>query len=111
MSAASLFPADDTIANTLGAAFIGFAVSCAAFGIATNQVLTYFSRYPGDRLVYKLVVSAIWVLAAVDQAFIGHAVYFYAITCVFSSFLSSFSYIEMLCKSFTDFFVCSSLPL
>nr|GAT49510.1 predicted protein [Mycena chlorophos] len=80
MSAASLFPPGDTIDNTLGAAFIGFAVSCAAFGMCTNQALTYFSRYPGDRLVYKLVVSVIWVLAAIDQAFIGHAVYFYTIT-------------------------------
>ncbi|KAJ7699610.1 hypothetical protein B0H17DRAFT_1049034 [Mycena rosella] len=72
----ALFAVDDT----LGAAFIGFAVSCVALGVNTNQVFTYFGRYPGDRLAYKLMVSLIWVLGLVDQIFIGHAVYFYTIT-------------------------------
>ncbi|KAJ7636202.1 hypothetical protein FB45DRAFT_444053 [Roridomyces roridus] len=68
-----------TIANTLGAAFIGFAFSCVVFGMNTTQVLSYLQRYPEDRLVYKLLVCLIWVLELVDQAFIGHSVYYYVI--------------------------------
>ncbi|KAJ6528098.1 hypothetical protein B0H19DRAFT_538383 [Mycena capillaripes] len=73
---ATLFPVDDT----LGAALIGFAFSCVVFGVNTNQVFTYFQRYPSDKLAYKLIVILIWTLECVDQAFIGHAVYFYTIT-------------------------------
>ncbi|KAJ7160458.1 hypothetical protein C8R46DRAFT_1108173 [Mycena filopes] len=73
---ASLFDVDDT----LGAAFIGFAFSCVVFGVNTNQVVTYFQRYPEDKWAYKLIVLLIWILELVDQAFIGHAVYFYTIT-------------------------------
>ncbi|KAK7058178.1 hypothetical protein R3P38DRAFT_2681271 [Favolaschia claudopus] len=74
--AALIGPVDDT----LGAALIGFAFSCVVFGVNTNQCFTYFQRYPGDRLAYKIIVVLIWVLELVDQAFIGHAVYFYTIT-------------------------------
>ncbi|KAJ7063812.1 hypothetical protein C8F01DRAFT_35925 [Mycena amicta] len=77
---ASLFPPGVTVDNTLGAAFVGFAVSCAAFGVCTNQAVTYFARYPEDRPAYKLLVVLIWVLTAIDQAFIGHVVYFYTVT-------------------------------
>ncbi|KAJ6542184.1 hypothetical protein DFH09DRAFT_1174245 [Mycena vulgaris] len=73
---ASLFSVDDT----LGAALIGFAFSCVVFGVNTNQVFTYFLRYPEDKLAYKFLVSLIWFLELVDQAFIGHSVYFYTIT-------------------------------
>ena len=48
----SLIAVDDT----LGAALIGFAFSCVVFGVNTNQVFTYFQRYPGDRLAYKFLV-------------------------------------------------------
>ncbi|KAJ7445041.1 hypothetical protein FB451DRAFT_1293185 [Mycena latifolia] len=74
--ASLLFSVDDT----LGAAFIGFAFSCAAFGVNTNQVFTYFGRYPEDKLAYKALVILIWALELLDQIFIGHAVYFYTIT-------------------------------
>lgn len=100
--------------DTLGAASIGFAFSCVAFGILTAQVYTYFRRYPSDRPVYHVLVSLYCLaqycflnnprhrsqrygmggsavsrtclmniprlLEVVDQAFIGHAVYFYTIT-------------------------------
>ncbi|KAJ7258209.1 hypothetical protein C8J57DRAFT_1341417 [Mycena rebaudengoi] len=66
--------------ETLGAVFAGFSVSCLIFGINTNQCFTYFQRYPEDRLVYKFLVSIIWILGFVNQLFIGHAVYFYTIT-------------------------------
>ncbi|KAJ7434333.1 hypothetical protein B0H11DRAFT_734826 [Mycena galericulata] len=71
----SLFSVDDT----LGAALVGFAFSCVVFGVNTNQILTYFQRYPEDKIAYKLLVSLIWALELLDQIFIGHAVYFYTI--------------------------------
>ncbi|KAJ7200198.1 hypothetical protein GGX14DRAFT_699695 [Mycena pura] len=73
------FPSFD-VDDTLGAAFIGFAFSCAVVGLNTNQVFTYFLRYPGDKIVYKLLVLLVCALSWIDQVFIGHAVYFYCIT-------------------------------
>ncbi|KAF7299998.1 hypothetical protein MKEN_01322100 [Mycena kentingensis (nom. inval.)] len=75
-----LFPPGVTLDNTFGAAFIGFAMSCAALGVCTNQAITYFARYPEDKVAYKLLVVLVWLLTCVDQALIGHAVYFYTIS-------------------------------
>ncbi|RDX54173.1 hypothetical protein OH76DRAFT_1479203 [Lentinus brumalis] len=65
---------------TFGALFIGFGVSCVAFGVLSMQAYTYLRRYPLDVWWYKCLVGAIWVLELVDQAFIGHAVYFYVVS-------------------------------
>jgi hypothetical protein len=78
--AAPPIPIPYDVDNTLGAVLIGFAFSCVVFGVNTNQCFAYYQRYPGDRIVYKLIVALIWILECVDQAFIGHAVYFYTIT-------------------------------
>ena len=43
--------------ETIGAAFIGFAVSCVLFGILSTQVYDYFQRFTLDRTVYKFFVS------------------------------------------------------
>ncbi|KAF8194063.1 hypothetical protein K438DRAFT_1969353 [Mycena galopus ATCC 62051] len=51
---ASLFPVD----ATLGAAFVGFAFSCAVFGVITSQIFSYFQRYPGDKILYKFMVRS-----------------------------------------------------
>ncbi|KAJ7160457.1 hypothetical protein C8R46DRAFT_1108168 [Mycena filopes] len=69
-----------TLDNTLGAIVIGFAAACVVFGVLMTQVWTYFSRYQSDSLVYKFLVAVILLLEAADQAFIGHAVYFYTVT-------------------------------
>ncbi|KAJ6458348.1 hypothetical protein C8R47DRAFT_150729 [Mycena vitilis] len=66
-----------TLDNTLGAAVVGFAASCVVFGIVLTQAWTYFSRYNSDTPVYKVLVVVILILAGIDQAFIGHFVYFY----------------------------------
>ncbi|KAI0731100.1 hypothetical protein C8Q76DRAFT_793198 [Earliella scabrosa] len=66
--------------STFGALFIGFGTSCLAFGVLSMQAYSYFRRYPLDVWWYKCLVGAIWVLELVDQAFIGHAVYFYVVT-------------------------------
>lgn len=65
---------------TFGALFIGFGSSCVAFGVLSMQAYSYFRRYPLDVWWYKALVAVIWILELVDQAFIGHAVYFYVVT-------------------------------
>ncbi|KAH8104756.1 hypothetical protein BXZ70DRAFT_1005263 [Cristinia sonorae] len=64
---------------TLGATFIGFAASSLLFGVLCSQTWTYMSRYPLDRPEYKALVAFVWFLEIVDQAFIGHACYYYTI--------------------------------
>ncbi|KAK0221432.1 hypothetical protein IW262DRAFT_1481780 [Armillaria fumosa] len=73
-------PKDLSINNTLGAVLIGFAVACCVYGILVTQIFSYFSRYPFDRPVYKGLVFLILLLETVDQVFIGHVVYHYAIS-------------------------------
>ncbi|KAI0630761.1 hypothetical protein C8Q77DRAFT_225359 [Trametes polyzona] len=66
--------------STLGALFIGFGASSLAFGVLSMQAWSYFRRYPSDVWWYKCLVAAMWILELVDQALIGHAVYFYVVT-------------------------------
>ncbi|KAH7923355.1 hypothetical protein BV22DRAFT_1015597 [Leucogyrophana mollusca] len=63
--------------DTIGALLIGFGVSAVGYGIFSIQVYTYYRRYPLDKGMYKALVSA--VLETVDQAFIGHSVYYYTV--------------------------------
>ncbi|PPQ72256.1 hypothetical protein CVT26_006983 [Gymnopilus dilepis] len=80
-TAVTLLPmVDVTIDNTLGACFIGFAVACGLYGIVASQTFSYFRNYPGDKNLYKALVLFIFLLETADQCFIGHLVYFYAIT-------------------------------
>jgi hypothetical protein len=112
--------APSVIDNTLGAVFIGFAIACMVYGLLLSQIFHYFRNYPGDKLLYKFIVSTLfitrlhqlpliltafplgcvtWVspsnefdvwslfsasivriLETTDQCFIGHLVYFYAIS-------------------------------
>jgi len=78
MSATALFDYDPD--NTLGAAFIGFTLSCMVFGVLTTQVYTYFRLFPQDRVIHKFLVIFVWVLEATDQAFIAFTLYYYTIT-------------------------------
>ena len=50
-------PAPPTIDSTLGAVFVGFALSCGVYGVLTSQIFSYFRNYPGDKLHFKLLVS------------------------------------------------------
>ncbi|TCD70863.1 hypothetical protein EIP91_001171 [Steccherinum ochraceum] len=65
---------------TIGATFIGFAASSALFGVMCSQAWTYMNRYPLDRPAYKLLVAFVWLIELVDQAFIGHACYYYTVS-------------------------------
>ncbi|THU90324.1 hypothetical protein K435DRAFT_841531 [Dendrothele bispora CBS 962.96] len=79
MSALNI-PKGVTLDNTLGAVLVGFAVACCVYGILITQVFTYFSNYPGDRPIYKLLVLFLLVLETADQCLIGHILYFYGVT-------------------------------
>ncbi|KAH6912737.1 hypothetical protein BKA70DRAFT_773772 [Coprinopsis sp. MPI-PUGE-AT-0042] len=73
----SLFP---TFHETLGAASIGFSLSCGVFGILTTQMFIYFRRYPNDTVGYKVLVVAMWLLELIDQIFVGYSIYYYTIS-------------------------------
>jgi len=79
-----------TIDNTFGALLVGFAASCCLFGIVIAQVSSYFSRYPADKLTYKLLVAMILVCELADQVLIGHIAYFYIIV----NFTNVFALVE-----------------
>ncbi|KIK51300.1 hypothetical protein GYMLUDRAFT_101110 [Collybiopsis luxurians FD-317 M1] len=64
----SLFNPD----NTLGAAFIGYSVSCIIFGIFTIQTISYFINYKKDTSNLKLLF--------IHQILIAHAMYHYMIS-------------------------------
>ena len=57
---------DVQIDATLGAVFIGFAVSCVVYGILLSQTASYFKNYPGDRPIYKYLVRVSSVLRLCD---------------------------------------------
>ncbi|KAF8968903.1 hypothetical protein BDZ97DRAFT_297656 [Flammula alnicola] len=68
-----------TIDDTLGAASIGFYVSCVIFGVFTTQVYVFFQRFPQDKIAYKLLVAFLWILEVVDQSFIAYSMYYYTV--------------------------------
>ncbi|PPQ85168.1 hypothetical protein CVT25_004175 [Psilocybe cyanescens] len=74
--------ATGSVDNTLGAAFIGFGVSCVVFGVLTTQIFVFYRRFPMDRMAYKLLVSksSSMSLEMVDQIFIAYSLYFYMVT-------------------------------
>ncbi|KAI0026728.1 hypothetical protein K488DRAFT_91984 [Vararia minispora EC-137] len=69
-----------TVGNTVGALVVGWGVSSIAFGMICLQVWTYYSKYPSDALVHKLLVAVIGVSEIVHQVAIGHACWHYTVT-------------------------------
>ncbi|TFK34807.1 hypothetical protein BDQ12DRAFT_656505 [Crucibulum laeve] len=69
-----------TFDETLGAASIGFSISCVVFGVLTTQVFVYFQRYHADRPMYKILVATLWIIELLDQILIGYSVYYYTVT-------------------------------
>ncbi|KAF9265980.1 hypothetical protein L218DRAFT_956944 [Marasmius fiardii PR-910] len=76
----TVLPVGTTFDNTLGAVLVGFAAACTIYGVLLSQVFSYFSNYPLDRVVYKVLVILILILETSDQALIGHVIYHYGIT-------------------------------
>ncbi|KAF7291899.1 hypothetical protein MIND_01215200 [Mycena indigotica] len=71
-----------TLDNTLGAVIIGFAASCALYGILLTQAWSYYRTFASDSIVYKFLVMLVVILCMGDQALIGHFTYFYALASV-----------------------------
>ncbi|KAF5364552.1 hypothetical protein D9757_011804 [Collybiopsis confluens] len=69
--------------DTLGAAFIGYSVSCVIFGIFTMQAMSYFVTYRADPWRLKVLVGFIWCIEFVHQSLISHALYHYTISKAF----------------------------
>ncbi|KAH6912867.1 hypothetical protein BKA70DRAFT_1218962 [Coprinopsis sp. MPI-PUGE-AT-0042] len=57
----SLLP---TFHETLGAASVGFSLSCGVFGILTTMIFIYFRRYPQDTVGYKVLACGEFVRLA-----------------------------------------------
>ncbi|KAJ7310833.1 hypothetical protein DFH08DRAFT_898431 [Mycena albidolilacea] len=57
------------------AAFIGYGVSTAAYGISIVQVYLYFRNYPKDNIFLKLTVAALWTLDTLSSIVNSHALY------------------------------------
>jgi hypothetical protein len=54
-----------TLANTIGAAYLGIVASCILFGITNVQVYVYYLRYGArDSMLHKISVAILWVLDA-----------------------------------------------
>jgi len=54
---------------------------CSVYGILCTQVWRYYqlSFHKVDKF-YKFLVAVVWLGETIDQAFIGHCVYFYTVT-------------------------------
>ncbi|KAJ7471571.1 hypothetical protein B0H11DRAFT_2039127 [Mycena galericulata] len=57
------------------AAFIGYGVSTAAYGISIVQVYLYFKNYPKDSIFLKLTVAVLWTLDTLSSIVTSHALY------------------------------------
>ncbi|KAF5389732.1 hypothetical protein D9757_006066 [Collybiopsis confluens] len=65
--------------NTFGALLIGSMVGAALWGVGTLQLYYYFYHYPKDRAWLKILVLIAWTFDTVQQALIGHVVYYYLV--------------------------------
>ncbi|KAJ3889859.1 hypothetical protein GG344DRAFT_66745 [Lentinula edodes] len=50
--------------DTLGAAFIGYSISCVIFGIFTTQAISFYHRYRTDPLNLKILVGVVWLFGS-----------------------------------------------
>ncbi|KAG7085325.1 hypothetical protein E1B28_002892 [Marasmius oreades] len=73
-------PAIPPVDDTLGAALIGFGLSCIILGFLSKEVFIYYGRYPNDKMVYKVIVSVIGMLELMEEAAIGHYLYYYVVS-------------------------------
>ncbi|KAJ7046351.1 hypothetical protein C8F04DRAFT_1064053 [Mycena alexandri] len=67
------------LGNTLGALFMGMAVSCMLFGLSSLQVYFYYHWYPHDARLHKISVGLIWIMDATITSLMVFTVYHYAV--------------------------------
>jgi hypothetical protein len=68
-----------TLANTIGAAFLGTVFAAMLYGITNLQVYLYFQNYRNDWRVQKYSVALLWVLDTLHLSLTIAAVYHYLI--------------------------------
>ncbi|KAI0058802.1 hypothetical protein BV25DRAFT_1205103 [Artomyces pyxidatus] len=61
--------------DTLGVLFLSVVAGSVLYGLTFFQTWYYYREYPKDRWQLKLLVSVVWLLETVHEAFISHAVY------------------------------------
>ncbi|KAF8147697.1 hypothetical protein B0H34DRAFT_279842 [Crassisporium funariophilum] len=72
--------AEQTLDNTVGAAFLGVVGASILFGITSLQTYWYYHAYRNDSLLHKISVAVLWTLDAFHLALTIHAVYVYMVT-------------------------------
>lgn len=97
--------------NTFGAILIGCIIGAALWGVGTLQLYLYYLNYPEDNLGLKLFVTVTWAFDTVQQALIGHVVYYYLIKNYFNplsldNYVWSFN-VQSLFEALTSFCVQS----
>ncbi|KAJ7848918.1 hypothetical protein B0H13DRAFT_2089636 [Mycena leptocephala] len=65
---------------TLGALQIGTLISYALFGVTTMQLYIYYSRFPDDSRVLKVLTAFVWVCEVAHRVCIGHTLYTFTIS-------------------------------
>lgn len=68
------------ITPTLGVTYLGTIASAILYGVTNVQTYLYYKRNKDDPRVLKMIVSILWVLDSLHQAFITHAFYTYSVT-------------------------------
>ncbi|KAL5531066.1 hypothetical protein ACEPAG_3942 [Sanghuangporus baumii] len=65
--------------NTFGAMLIGCILSTALWGAGSMQMYWYYSNYPRDHPFLKALVALVWTFDTVQQAMIGHILYYFLV--------------------------------
>ncbi|KZT04339.1 uncharacterized protein LAESUDRAFT_728165 [Laetiporus sulphureus 93-53] len=65
---------------TMGATFVGLLLGAVFHGITTLQSIFYYTTYPNDKIVLKLLVALLWLLDSLSLAMIAYGLYKYLIT-------------------------------
>ncbi|KAF7328892.1 hypothetical protein MVEN_02518900 [Mycena venus] len=65
--------------GTIGAYQIGVLISCVLLGVMTTQTYIYYSRFPEDPPILKVLVAFVWVCEVAHAICIAHALYHFTI--------------------------------
>ncbi|KAJ3491563.1 hypothetical protein NLI96_g597 [Meripilus lineatus] len=69
----------NVVDTTLGALYISNILFALLFGVATSQLITYFTRYPNDHGLLKVTIAVLWILDMLVLVVALWASYYYTI--------------------------------
>ncbi|KAK0201732.1 hypothetical protein DFS33DRAFT_1349576 [Desarmillaria ectypa] len=71
---------EPNVDDTFGVLYIGFIVSMIGYGFTFFQSYVYFSRYPKDLFIMKVMVAFLCLLDTASSALISQTTYYYLVT-------------------------------